>query len=227
MTASLPEHWIFAYGSLMWRPGFAYEEARHARLIGYRRCFCIYSMYHRGTPERPGLVLGLDRGGTSEGIAYRISATDYPAIVRYLRAREQVSGVYREMRVAVDLLGGTRREVMALTYVVERAHPSYAGRLSLARQARLIRGASGLSGMNLDYLISTRCHLAELGIREPDLERLLAIIGPHTARAGPGRAGASVKAMLRATRQLPVRVPVRGLKLDARRRFLHRQGVLA
>jgi cation transport protein ChaC len=184
-------------------------------------------MYHRGTPERPGLVLGLDRGGTSEGIAYRISATDYPAIVRYLRAREQVSGVYREMRVAVDLLGGTRREVMALTYVVERAHPSYAGRLSLARQARLIRGASGLSGMNLDYLISTRCHLAELGIREPDLERLLAIIGPHTARAGPGRASASVKAMLRATRQLPVRVPVRGLKLDARRRFLHRQGVLA
>jgi glutathione-specific gamma-glutamylcyclotransferase len=228
MRASLPECWIFAYGSLMWRPGFAYEEARHARLIGYRRCFCIYSMYHRGTPQRPGLVLGLDRGGTSEGIAYRISAVNYPAIVRYLREREQVSGVYREMRVAVALLGGTRREVMALTYVVERAHPSYAGRLSLVRQARLIRGASGLSGMNLDYLISTLCHLAELGIREPDLERLLAIIGPHTARAGrPGQASASVKTMLRATRQLPVWVPVRGLKLDARRRFLHRQGVLA
>jgi len=225
---SAPEHWIFAYGSLMWRPGFAYEEARHARLVGYRRCFCIYSMYHRGTPQRPGLVLGLDRGGTSEGIAYRISAASYPTIVRYLREREQVSGVYREVRVAVALLGGARREVMALTYVVERAHPSYAGRLTLARQAQLIRGASGLSGINLDYLISTLRHLGELGIREPELERVLTLIGPHTARGDrPDRANASVKAMLRATGRLPVQVPMRGLKLDARRRFLHRQGVLA
>ncbi|HEU0159565.1 MAG TPA: gamma-glutamylcyclotransferase [Hyphomicrobiaceae bacterium] len=228
MTAPASEHWIFAYGSLMWRPGFPYEEARHARLIGYRRCFCIYSMHHRGTPQRPGLVLGLDRGGTSEGIAYRISGANYAAIVRYLREREQVSGVYREVNVAVNLLGGTAREVMALTYVVERAHPSYAGRLTLARQARLIRGASGLSGINLDYLISTLRHLAELGIRERDLERLIAMIGPHTARGRrPDRANASVLAMLRATRRLPVLVPVRGLKLDARRRFLHRQGVLA
>jgi glutathione-specific gamma-glutamylcyclotransferase len=213
----------------MWRPGFPYEEARHARLIGYRRCFCIYSMHHRGTPQRPGLVLGLDRGGTSEGIAYRISGANYAAIVHYLREREQVSGVYREVNVAVTLLGGgTAREVMALTYVVERAHPSYAGRLTLARQARLIRGASGLSGINLDYLISTLRHLAELGIRERDLERLIAMIGPHTARGRrPDRANPSVLAMLRATRSLPVLVPVRGLKLDARRRFLHRQGVLA
>ena len=185
MTAAIAEHWIFAYGSLMWRPGFAYEEARHARLIGYRRCFCIYSMYHRCSPDRPGLVLGLDRGGTSEGIAYRISPANYPATVQYLRGREQVSGVYREVRVAVALLGGVRREVMALTYVVERAHPSYAGRLPLALQARLIRGASGLSGINLDYLISTLGHLADLGIRERDLQRLLAMIGPHTARCKP------------------------------------------
>jgi len=228
MTAPAPEHWIFAYGSLMWRPGFPYEEARHARLIGYRRCFCIYSMHHRGTPQRPGLVLGLDRGGTSEGIAYRISGANYAAIVHYLREREQVSGVYREVNVAVTLLDGTAREVMALTYVVERAHPSYAGRLTLARQARLIKGASGLSGINLDYLISTLRHLAELGIRERDLERLIAMIGPHTARGRrPDRANPSVLAMLRATRRLPVLVPVRGLKLDARRRFLHRQGVLA
>ncbi|MFZ0852402.1 MAG: gamma-glutamylcyclotransferase [Hyphomicrobiaceae bacterium] len=228
MTAAIAEHWIFAYGSLMWRPGFAYEEARHARLIGYRRCFCIYSMYHRGSPDRPGLVLGLDRGGTSEGIAYRISAANYPATVQYLRGREQVSGVYREVRVAVALLGGVRREVMALTYVVERAHPSYAGRLPLALQARLIRGASGLSGINLDYLISTLGHLAELGIRERDLQRLLAMIGPHTARCKRSdHANPSVTTMLRATRSLPVPVPVRGLKLQQRRRFLHRQGVVS
>src|SRR5262245_34245687 len=228
MTRAATEHWIFAYGSLMWRPGFAYAEARHARLVGYRRCFCIYSMHHRGSPARPGLVLGLDRGGTSEGIAYRVSSAHYPAIVRYLRGREQVSGVYREVRVAVSLLGDSSREVMALTYVVERAHPSYAGRLPLAVQARLIRGACGLSGINLDYLISTLAHLAELGIRERDLQRLLAIIGPHTARATrPDRAKPSVTAMLRATRRLPVSVPVRGLKLEQRRRFLYRQGVLA
>jgi glutathione-specific gamma-glutamylcyclotransferase len=227
MTLAATEHWIFAYGSLMWRPGFAYEEARQARLVGYRRCFCIYSMHHRGTPERPGLVLGLDRGGTSEGIAYRISAAHYPTIVRYLRGREQVSGVYREVRVAVTLLGDRSREVMALTYVVERAHPSYAGRLPLTVQAHLIRGASGLSGINLDYLISTLGHLAELGIRERDLQRLLAIIGPHTARGKrPDRSNASVTTMLQATRRLPVRVPVRGLKPQQRRRFLHRQGVL-
>lgn len=227
MTVTAPEHWIFAYGSLMWRPGFPYEAAQHARLIGYRRCFCIYSMHHRGTPERPGLVLGLDRGGTSEGIAYRISAANYAMVVRYLRAREQVSGVYREITVAVSLLGGDKREVTALTYVVERAHPSYAGRLPLMLQARLIRGARGVSGLNLDYLISTLNHLAELGIRERDLQRLLAIIGPHTARGRPSdHANASVRAMLRATRRLPVAVPVRGLKLEARRRFLHRQGIV-
>jgi cation transport protein ChaC len=184
-------------------------------------------MHHRGTPERPGLVLGLDRGGTSEGIAYRISAANYAMVVRYLRAREQVSGVYREITVAVSLLGGDKREVTALTYVVERAHPSYAGRLPLMLQARLIRGARGVSGLNLDYLISTLNHLAELGIRERDLQRLLAIIGPHTARGRPSdHANASVRAMLRATRRLPVAVPVRGLKLEARRRFLHRQGIV-
>jgi glutathione-specific gamma-glutamylcyclotransferase len=226
MTAEEPEHWIFGYGSLMWRPGFAFEQARHARLVGYRRCFCIYSMYHRGTPERPGLVLGLDRGGTCEGIAYRIPGGEYRAIVRYLRDREQVSGVYREVHVPLELTDGDNREVMALTYVVERAHPSYAGPLPLQVQARLIRGARGLSGINLDYLISTIRHLTELGILERDLERLLTMIGPHTVRfRWPDGANPSVAALQRATKHLPVHVPVRGLKLLERRRFLHRQGI--
>jgi len=226
MTTSATEHWIFAYGSLMWRPGFAYAEAHHARLVGYRRCFCIYSMHHRGTPARPGLVLGLDRGGASEGIAYRVAAADYARVVRYLRDREQVSGVYREVRVAVALMGAVRREVTALTFIVERAHPSYAGRLPLRQQARLIKGASGRSGINLDYLISTLAHLAELGIRDRDLERLIAIIGPHATRAPTSERGnASVAAMLRAARALPVAVPVRGLRLEQRRRFLFRQGL--
>jgi len=179
--------WVFGYGSLMWRPGFAYEEAQHARLTGYRRCFCIYSVHHRGTVDRPGLVLGLDRGGACEGIAYRVTAARAAETTRYLRAREQVYGVYRETHVPVELITGPRREELALTYIVERAHPNYAGRLPLAMQACLIHGSRGRSGANLDYLISTLRHLAELGIRERELERLLVMIGPHTARFPGGK----------------------------------------
>ncbi len=222
MTQSAHDPWVFGYGSLMWRPGFAYEEARHARLTGYRRCFCIYSVYHRGTPSRPGLVLGLDRGGTCEGIAYRVAAASVAETVRYLRAREQVNGVYREAHVPIELIEGQRREVRALAYIVERAHPSYAGRLPLALQARLIRAGSGLSGNNLDYLISTLRHLAELGIRERELERLLALIGPHTARCGTaGHASPYVAGLLRAARTKPPAVR-RTLRPAELRRFLHR-----
>ena len=214
--------WVFGYGSLMWRPGFAYEEALHARLIGYRRCFCIYSVYHRGTLERPGLVLGLDRGGACEGIAYRVPAARAQETTLYLRAREQVHGVYRETHVPVELVANPHREVLALAYIVERAHPNYAGQLPLAVQGRLIHGACGRSGANLDYLISTLRHLAEVGIRERELERILAIIGPHAARL-PGRKGQSphTAGVVRLTR---ARKPIRCRKLPkGDRRFLHRQ----
>jgi glutathione-specific gamma-glutamylcyclotransferase len=214
--------WVFGYGSLMWRPGFAYAEARHARLIGFRRCFCIYSVYHRGTPERPGMVLGLDRGGACEGIAYRVAAANAAATVRYLRAREQVNGVYREAHVEIELIEGPRREVQALAYIVERAHPSYAGRLPLALQARLIRAGQGRSGNNLDYLINTLRHLDELGIRDRELERLLALIGPHTARCGTaGHASPYVAGLLRAARTRPPAIR-RKLRRTELRRFLHR-----
>ena len=221
MTAAGHDLWVFGYGSLMWRPGFAYEEAVHARLTGWRRCFCIYSVYHRGTRERPGLVLGLDRGGACEGIAYRVAAANAADTTRYLRAREQVNGVYRETHVPVELIKGPHSEVLALTYIVERAHPNYAGRLPLAVQARLIHGSQGLSGANLDYLISTLRHLDELDIRERELERLLAVIGPHTARL-PQRDGASphAAAMVCLARLRP---SARRAKLPrGDRRFLHR-----
>jgi cation transport protein ChaC len=221
MTEPVHDLWVFGYGSLMWRPGFAYEEARHARLVGFRRCFCIYSVYHRGTAKRPGLVLGLDRGGACEGIAYRVAAPNAAQTVRYLRAREQVNGVYREAHVPIELIEGPRREVLALTYIVERAHPSYAGRLPLALQARLIRAGRGLSGNNLDYLISTLRHLRELGIRERELERVLALIGPHTARSGAGgHASPYAAGLLRAARTQPP--AIRKLRPAELRRFLHR-----
>jgi cation transport protein ChaC len=221
MTSS-HDLWVFAYGSLMWRPGFAYEEAQHARLTGFRRCFCIYSVYHRGTRERPGLVLGLDRGGACEGIAYRVTAAQAAETTRYLRAREQVSGVYRETHVPVELIKGPHREVLALAYIVERAHPNYAGRLPLAVEARLIHGASGLSGANLDYLVSTLRHLNELDIREPALERLLSLIGPHATRLqGTGAVSPHARAMVRLARTRPAARRARLPRGD--RRFLHRQ----
>jgi glutathione-specific gamma-glutamylcyclotransferase len=214
--------WVFGYGSLMWRPGFAYAEAQHARLIGYRRCFCIYSVYHRGTLKRPGLVLGLDRGGACEGIAYRVPAARARETTQYLRAREQVYGVYRETHAPVELIAGPYREVLALAYIVERAHPNYAGRLPLVVQAGLIHGACGRSGANLDYLISTLRHLAEVGIRERELERILAIIGPHAARLPDGKGlSAHTAGVVRLVRQ---RKPIRCGKLPkGDRRFLYRQ----
>jgi cation transport protein ChaC len=221
MSGTDHDLWVFGYGSLMWRPGFAFEEARRARVIGYRRCFCIYSVHHRGTPKRPGMVLGLDRGGACAGIAYRVSAANAAQTIAYLRSREQVNGVYREAHLPVEITEGENREVTALAYIVERMHPSYAGRLPLPVQARLIRGAQGISGFNLDYLISTLRHLAELGIRERDLERILALIGPYAARVPvTSRGSAAAIGILRAASRQPV--SVRRLRPEQRRRFLYR-----
>jgi glutathione-specific gamma-glutamylcyclotransferase len=221
MRGDSTDHWVFGYGSLMWRPGFAYEEAQHARLVGFRRCFCIYSVHHRGTPERPGMVLGLDRGGACEGIAYRIAGTDFPAVARYLRGRELINGVYREAIVPVQLTTGQRNEVLALAFIVEQRHPSYAGRLPLAVQARLIRAGCGKSGANLDYLINTLRHLAAIDIRERDLERLLTLIGPHTARGACGaQESPFAKGIMKDARAL--RPPVRGMRAEQRRRFNYR-----
>ena len=137
------ELWVFAYGSLMWRPGFPSEEIVHARLVGWRRAFCIYSRFHRGSPQRPGLVLGLDRGGVCEGLAYRVAPANVASTLAYLRDREQVVSVYREALVPVTLMTPERPEVLALAFLVERAHPSYAGALALCEQAQLIRGGAG------------------------------------------------------------------------------------
>jgi cation transport protein ChaC len=202
LTSGNHDVWFFGYGSLMWRAGFAFEEARHARLVGYRRSFCIYSTHHRGTEARPGLVLGLDRGGVCEGIAFRVAPERALDVLHYLRERELVSGVYREVNVPIDI-EGPGRHVRATAFVAERAHPSYAAALPLSVQARLIRGARGLSGANLDYFINTMRHLAELGIRERELERLLAMTGPHFGREpGAPQESPRVAALQRASRDM-------------------------
>jgi glutathione-specific gamma-glutamylcyclotransferase len=218
MSEPTRDLWVFGYGSLMWRPGFLYEEARHARLNGYRRCFCIYSVHHRGTLRRPGMVLGLDRGGTCEGIAFRIASAYVSATTRYLRAREQIYGVYRHIYASIELTEEPRRNVLALTYVAERAHPNYA-QLPAAVQARLIREGKGVSGTNLDYFVNTLRHLAELGIRERELERLTVLVGPYACRRCGGEGVSPCAAALIATSRSR---PMHTSRCTTRRPFVYR-----
>ena len=169
--------WVFAYGSLMWRPGFASVERAEARLVGAHRALCVYSFVHRGTAERPGLVLGLDRGGTCRGIAYRVSVTDRADVVFYLRKREQVTSVYREAIRPIWLRTRPERRVPALCYMVDRGHPQYAGRLSLDQQLHHVRQGHGISGTNRDYVTSTVAALEQLGYRETELHLLAQMLG--------------------------------------------------
>jgi cation transport protein ChaC len=164
--------WVFGYGSLMWRPGFAFVERQAAVLHGRRRAFCIYSVHHRGTPQRKGLVLGLAAGGAVRGAAYRVSETDWPEVYAYLLEREQPTETYVEAAVQVRLADG--RKVQALGFLSDTSHPQWAGDLSLEQQAQLIAGSSGLSGRNIDYLRDLVMHLHEEKIRDRGMERLLA-----------------------------------------------------
>lgn len=166
--------WVFGYGSLMWNPGFPHLRAKRAHIHGYHRDLCVWSWVHRGTRAHPGLVLGLDRGGSCVGIAHRVAGADRDAAITYLYERELVTHVYVPvvLRVRID---GEGLEP-ALAFVVDRRHPQYAGTLSPAVAANAIRHARGRSGHNVDYFTSTIAHLDELGIRCPRLhgiERVL------------------------------------------------------
>lgn len=163
--------WVFGYGSLMWRPGFEFVERHGALVRGYHRALCIYSHIHRGTAEQPGLVLGLDRGGSCRGVAFRVAAAQAPKTLDYLRAREQVTSVYREARLPAQLTDGV--QVVAVAYVADRDHLQYAGRLARAEVLRLVRQGSGLSGANADYILNTHAHLAELAIHDATLDWLV------------------------------------------------------
>lgn len=216
-----PALWIFGYGSLMWRPGFEFEEAVPARVEGWRRGFYIYSTHHRGTHQRPGLVLGLDRGGACAGVAFRVSPDRAAQTLGYLRAREQINGVYREQTLSARIEDGTGRRVPVIAYVAERTHPSYAGRLPLTTQIRLIRAASGISGPNLHYLINTVRQLDSLGFRELELSRLLVLAGPHICRMDrPQDLHRRTQALVPHCLADRVKVPL--MRKGERRRFLHR-----
>jgi cation transport protein ChaC len=168
--------WVFGYGSLMWRPGFEFIEQVPARLIGEHRALCVYSFDHRGTPEKPGLVLGLDRGGACRGIAFRVRGEQRQATIEYLRGREQTTHVYREVMRSVWLENAARDRVSALAYVVDRGHVQYAGRLTLAEQLHYVRQGHGRSGANRDYVLATVKAIEAQGCRDQQLHQLAAML---------------------------------------------------
>src|SRR5665213_871990 len=178
--------WVFGYGSLMWRPGFEFIEQVPARLIGEHRALCVYSFDHRGTPEKPGLVLGLDRGGACRGIAFRVAASLRDQTIDYLRGREQTTNVYREVMRSVWLENEGRQRVSALAYVVDRGHVQYAGRLSLAEQLRFVQQGHGQSGNNRDYVLATVGAIEAAGFRAEQLQQPARMLHNDTPLQGEG-----------------------------------------
>ena len=172
-TAASDPLWVFGYGSLMWNPGFDYEERVPGKLIGAHRSLCVKSVHWRGTPEKPGLVLGLDRGGACVGVAFRIAAARAEATLAYLREREQVTNIYHEAVRRVWLKDGSERAVPAVVFLVDRGHAQYSGRLTGEERLHLIRQGHGIGGPNADYVLATARHLAELGIRDEELRWLV------------------------------------------------------
>lgn len=182
LPAAAGAFWVFAYGSLMWDPGFAAEQVRPARLAGYHRALCILSVRNRGTAARPGLVLGLDRGGSCVGLAMRVGAAQAAETRAALVARELSTNAYRARMVPVRLLHGEgmaaerpAERIKALAFVARPDHPQYVQGLSAAEQARLIRQGHGSYGSSLDYLRAVCRGLASRGIRDGPLHAVLAL----------------------------------------------------
>ena len=161
--------WVFAYGSLLWNPLFPFAESRRGRVRGFHRRFCLWSLASRGRPDAPGLVLGLDRGGSCPGVVYRLPAPLAIDELHLLWRREMVTGAYAPRWLKVDADG---KPLTALTFVVKRDHPQYAGRMAHAEQARVIATACGAFGSSSDYLERTRIALVSHGVVDPYLEAL-------------------------------------------------------
>ncbi|MQX36243.1 gamma-glutamylcyclotransferase [Roseospira navarrensis] len=176
-------YWVFGYGSLMWNPGFVFEDRHAALLSGYHRDMCVLSLRYRGTPERPGLVLGLRGRGSCRGIAYRVAPERWPEVSAYLHEREMTTYAYIPRRLRVRLDDG--RRVMVHTYVADPRHDQYAGHLSLEDRIRLLRQGVGPKGSARDYLASTVEHLDALGIRDGHMHDLLDYVDGRRAAGGP------------------------------------------
>lgn len=167
--------YVFGYGSLMWRPGFRAGDKQCGRVFGYHRRCAVWSYHYRGTPRRPGLVLGLDAGGSCNGVCYRVAAKDKARVIRYLFKREMFADVYHPHYVHVHGLDNGRRE-RALTFIVRRSGSQYAAPMADAAAAEIIRRSCGAGGSNRDYMHNTRRHLQQLGLTCPMLTRLCRLL---------------------------------------------------
>lgn len=165
--------WVFAYGSLMWAPGFEYDSRRRAVLYGYRRALCLSSCVYRGTVDAPGLVFGLDAGGSCVGRVFRVDKPARLQVYDYLMEREMVRGAYRPLWLPVDTPGG---RVTALCFVVDRGHEQYTPDLTESEMIERIRRARGQRGSNIEYVVNTCGQLEELGIRSRELARIRAAL---------------------------------------------------
>lgn len=162
--------WIFGYASLMWDPGFPFLESHTALLRGYHRALCIYSIRYRGTPKKPGLVMGLDRGGSCKGRAFLLAAPDVPEVMDYLYEREMDTGTYAPKFLNVKLKDGCK--VKAYLFLVRRDHEQYTGKLSFDETVKLVRAGVGPKGTSVEYLQNTLDHLNAMGIDKGQLHKI-------------------------------------------------------
>ncbi len=169
----LNDLWVFGYGSLMWSPGFRPAEQMPARVYGYHRSLCILSYQHRGTRSRPGLVVGLQPGGSCWGLVFRVPPARARNVLRTLWQREMVYHVYRPRMLAARRKSGAT--VQALAFVADPKHPQFAGEMDIVRMARAVANSRGGRGPNIDYLRLTLAHMHQLGVPDPHLERVLAL----------------------------------------------------
>ncbi len=167
--------YVFGYGSLLWRPGFDYDWVAKARIHGFHRALRVWSYHHRGTEGQPGLVLGLDRGGSCQGCLFRVPASAKDSVAAYLWEREMVTSVYTPRLVQAHT---TAASYLALTFVLDRNHTQYAGALSATEAARHIRSASGKSGPNPEYVRETFAHLHALDVTDSGLAAVLDHLEP-------------------------------------------------
>jgi cation transport protein ChaC len=186
--AALPrgDLWVFGYGSLMWSPGFGFRERSIGLLSGYHRALCILSTRHRGTHRRPGLVMGLCRGGSCWGMAFRVPAAQVRAALARLWNREMPRRVYKARLVPIRVSRG--RRVRALAFIADPAHPQFRRELDVRSRAQLVAQGVGERGPCTEYIRSTLAHMAELGVADAHLTRVLETAEAMRARADSRRA---------------------------------------
>jgi cation transport protein ChaC len=214
--AQLPKGdlWVFGYGSLMWSPCFDYTQKALGRAHGYHRALCILSTRYRGTQRKPGLVVGLCRGGSCWGMAYRIHAPRLQRALARLWYREMPRRVYQPRLIPVRI---KRRTVRALAFVADPTHPSFMRELDLHGRARLVAQGIGIRGPCVDYIRNTLDHMHDIGVRDPHLERVLHAALALRQNGGNGSAPVACAAPPPAARQPEARTAGAVLRRAARR----------